>query len=292
MDAGQLASFQLDARPFYAGRLGADGRPRPWSLEDLEDAAEATADPFAGRLLGGTRPTVAVQVEAAEDRPVWVGLDAAELDTWARAMEAMLARWGLGPNDTLACFEYGSSPLVFLTSASFAPYLTRGAADGLRATVLCNDGVASMAGRMVEILRLARPAACIVRSDVLAPMAQAIADAGVAVSEICRWMAVVAVDDVPRAQDLNRYAQAWSVPLRRVARADAAYFLAGDCPSCEVFHVDQEIYDLEALPEGGVGVSARFARTCPAVAYRLEPASLLPPGCERDGQAWRLRWEE
>jgi hypothetical protein len=290
MDEAQRTSLDLQARPFYADRLQADGRPLPWSLEDLQDAAEATGDAFAGRLLEGTRPAVAVQVEAAEDRPVWVALDPAELDCWARAMEAMLARWGLAAGETLACFEYGSSPAVFLASASFAPYLTRGAVDGLRATVVCNDGVASMAGRMVEILRLARPAACLLRADVLAPLAQAVSDAGVVVADVCRWMAVVAVDDAPRAADLRRYQQAWAVPLHRIARADAAYFFAGSCPACGVFHAERDLYALEQAP-GCVTVSTGFARTCPAVSYRLDGASLLDSECEHAADSWSLRWD-
>ena len=47
---------------------------------------------------------------------------------------------------------------------SYMAYLKRGAADRLGVTAICNDGVATMAARMVGIIENVKPAAVIVRA--------------------------------------------------------------------------------------------------------------------------------
>jgi hypothetical protein len=80
------------------------------------------------------------------------------------------------------------------------------------------------------------------------------------------------------------------VAVRRLLRADAAFLVAGDCAGCGLFHVDPELYRLEAASPGGAVVTATFARTTPAVGYLLEPAQLEAPGCPHEPSAPRLRW--
>ncbi len=261
----------------------------PWTLDDLQAWAAASGDPFGGRYTGGGWPPLSLQLEATEDHSVWLGLDGADLEHWSQALERALARWGVGPGDVLACFDYGSSPLTLLTEGTFAPYLARGAAERLGADVICNDGLASMAGRMAEILRLVRPAAMLLRADVLAPLADALDSMSLDVAEVCRWAAVTTPDGAPYPAEAHRYARRWGLPVHRVLRADAACFLAGSCPACTAFHVDPELYRLEPLASGGVAVTT-FARTCPAVGYDLGPATVLPPGCSVEPDAPRLAW--
>jgi hypothetical protein len=266
-----------------------DGLIETWSLEDLQGWAAASGDPFGGRYYGEGWPPLALQLEASEDCSVWVGVDGRDLELWSRALEGALARWGLVPGDVLACFDYGSSPLTLLTIGTFAPYLTRGAAERLGADVICNDGIANMAARMADILRLVRPAAAVLRADVLAPLVDALDRAEVDVGSVCRWVAVSSPDGAPFPAETARYAARWSIPVHRVLRADAACFLAGSCPVCDAFHVDPELYSLEPLPSGGVAVTS-FARTCPATRYDLGPATVLAPGCSEEPAAPRLVW--
>src|SRR5262249_751315 len=70
--------------PFYLPRLDKRGVPEPWSLEDLEDHAAKHDDPFAGRILPGERPPVALQIEMTSEPPVWSGLRPQELSAWAK----------------------------------------------------------------------------------------------------------------------------------------------------------------------------------------------------------------
>jgi hypothetical protein len=280
--------FGLEDLPFYAGRTGSDGRVQPWDLDDLTGGADG--DPYAGRVRPGTRPAVSLQVEASYERSVWVGAQGDELQRWSFVLEAMLRRWGLEQGELLAFFEYGSSPVVLLASRCYLPHLREGAADRIGCSVVCNDGVASMAPRMVEVVRLARPAGLFVRADVAAPFTDALADAGVELGAVCRWAALLDVDGAPRAAERDRWREAWQLPVHRVARADAGFFLAGECASCGWFHVDTGAYELEPLVGGDVAVTARFARICPAVRLNLGPGAIHEPGCGAEPEPWRLEW--
>lgn len=285
-----MTDLALTDRPFYRERMTGAGLPAPWDLDDLQRFAARHGDPYGGRLRPGERPPVALQIESSEDHAVWVGLDARELRTWSRALEAAWRRWGVSWGETIAFFDYGSSPTVLLASGAYLPYLGRGAADRLGLSVICNDGVPSLAGRMAEVLALVRPAALVVRRDCLSPLAQTVRTQGPEVSGILRWVAVCEPEGAPRLQDVAPYAADWSVPVRRLLRFDAALFLAGDCDRCGAFHVDPRLYRLEGLPDGGAAVTTRFARTCTAVRYRLDRGEVLGPGCPAEPRAWRVRW--
>ena len=83
----------------------------------------------------------------------------AELDRSSRDFAAYLQRTlGLRKGDRVAIFDYGTSPLSYLAASSFTPYLDRGAADLLGCLPVCNDGVANMSPRAVEITVLREPA--------------------------------------------------------------------------------------------------------------------------------------
>jgi len=287
-------------RPFYAARAGA-----PWTLDDLCDFAAAAGDPYGGRLGGGPfpgnpagdpdrvdasrLPPFSLQLEAGEP-PVWVGLDADELGRWATALERLLARWGVAAGDTVGFYEYGSSPLVLLSAGSYVPGLGRGATDRLGADMFCNDGMGNMALRMAEAIRVVRPSAMVVRADVAAPLTEALEMSGVSLPDVLRWAAITVPDGAPFDADVERWSRRWGLPVRRLLRADAAFLVAGDCETCGLFHIDDELYDLEPLPGNELAVTTRFAATTPAVLYNLGLAEAVPPGCAIEPAASRLRW--
>lgn len=50
------------------------------------------------------------------------------LDGYAEALARAWGAVGVGTGDRVAIYDYGSSPISYLASAAFAPYLERGAA--------------------------------------------------------------------------------------------------------------------------------------------------------------------
>jgi phenylacetate-coenzyme A ligase PaaK-like adenylate-forming protein len=281
-------AHDLAEYPFYRARLGADGHPRPWELSELEDfAASNSGDQFAGRARGGQLPKFALQLEATAEPSVWVALDPPELDHWARVIERMWTRWGTAKGETIAFFEYGSSPLVLLASSGYVGYLRRGAAERLGLTSVCNDGVAAMAGRMVTIVETLRPSMLVVRRDVATPFAMALETAGVELANRVRWVAVSEVEGAVSRTEAEQISARLGAPVWRVLRSDAAFFLAGECPGCRAFHVDRA-YRLEELRSGHVAVTTLFANTCPAIRFDIGTARLVRGGCALEPRAQRI----
>ena len=268
--------------------MTADGQPRPWALADLEAfAASHPNDPFAGRVRDGLAPKFALQVEATEDPPIWIALEPPELDRWAGVIERMWARWGTSPGETIAFFEYGSSPLVLLASSGYVGYLRRGAADRLGLTAICNDGVAAMASRMVAIVETLRPSMLIVRRDLAVPFAMALEASGVRLADRVRWIAIGEVEGAISRAEAEQVSTRLGVPVWRILRSDAAFLIAGECPGCRAFHLDKE-YGAESLASGHVAMTARFAKACPAVRFDIGTAMLMQGGCVREPRAQRL----
>jgi phenylacetate-coenzyme A ligase PaaK-like adenylate-forming protein len=274
--------------PFYRARLGSGGQPTPWSLGDLEEFAGAhPGDPFAGRVLPGAKPMVALQIEATGEPAVWTGLDSGELDQWAGVLTRIWRRWGCSAGEAIAFFDYGSSPLVLLASGGYIGYLRRGAAERLGLTAICNDGVASMAARMVTILETVKPSMLILRRDLAAPLISALEAAATAPIARLRWVALSEPEGVARRADAERAAASFGLPVYRILRCDGAFLLAGECSHCGLFHLDR-LYRAQALASGEVAVTARFARLCPAVRYNIGPAKLVAPGCPLEPRAHRI----
>jgi hypothetical protein len=199
----------------------------------------------------------------------------------------MWQRWGLAAGETIAFFDYGSSPLVLLASSSYMAYLKRGAADRLGVTAICNDGVATMAARMAGIIETVKPAAVVLRRDLLAPFAGALETAGVKLAGRVRWAAVSEPEGVPAREEVARFAKSFGVPTYRVLRADAAFLLAGECPECGFFHLDSA-YEARAATSGEVTITTSFARACPVVRYNIGAAELVGTGCPREPRANRI----
>lgn len=274
--------------PFYRARLEG-GHPAPWTLADLEDFAAAhPGDPFAGRVLDREAARVALQLEATSEPPVWTALDAHELDRWAGVLAAMWRRWGIAAGETIAFFDYGSSPLVLLASGGYVAYLRRGAADRLGAAAVCNDGVATMAARMVSMIETVKPAALIARRDVLVPFAAALEAAGVTLNDKLRWAAVSEPEGAPRRSEVAGFADRTGVRVHRVLRCDAAFLLAGECPACGLFHLDRQYRAKRIGASSEIVVTTRFANLCPAINYSLGPAELVDAGCQLEPRAQRI----
>jgi hypothetical protein len=279
---------ELNKYPFYRGRIMADGKPRPWDLGALEDfATNHPTDPFAGRLRDGLNPKFSLQLEATADPSIWVALEPPELDRWARVIERMWSRWGTSPGETIAFFEYGSSPLVLLASSGYVGYLPRGAADRLGLNAICNDGVAAMADRMVAIVQTLRPSMLILRRDLAVPFAMVLEASKTKLAEFVRWVAVSDVEGAVLRVESERLSARLAVPVWRIMRSDAAFLLAGECPSCRAFHLDR-VYRAENLANGHVAITTRFANACPAARFDIGTATLLAGGCGLEPRAQRI----
>jgi hypothetical protein len=278
-------SQDLSEYPFYRDRVDADRIPAPWGPPELEAYASAhRGDPFAGRVRAGVIPKFALQLEAGGSPSVWVGLDPPELDRWAGVVERMWKRWGTAPGETIAFFDYGSSPLVLLASSGYVGYLRRGAAERLGLTAICNDGVAAMSDRMVRIVETLRPSMMVLRRDLVIPFAMALEAGGVRLEGCLRWAAVSEVEGGLSRSEADQVSQRLGVRVWRIFRADAAFLLAGECPACGKFHLDRE-YRGKSLPSGRVAITTRFAKTCPAVSYDIGAATLTSGGCPLEPRA-------
>jgi hypothetical protein len=268
--------------------MGADSKPIPWGMAELEAfAALDRSDPFAGRVRPGLAPKLALQLEATADPSIWVALDPPELDRWAVVVERMWKLWGTAPGETIAFFDYGSSPLVLLASSGYVGYLRRGAAERLGLTAVCNDGVAAMAARMVSIVEALEPSMLIVRRDLAVPFVMALEAAGVNLADRVRWVAISDVEGCATARETAQLSARLGVAVWRILRSDAAFLIAGECPNCRAFHLDRA-YSAEPLPSGHVAITTRFARTCPAVSFDIGVAQVTNGGCPLEPRAQRV----
>lgn len=283
-----LSSRNLADCRFYRERMGADARPIPWGMAELEAfAAIDSSDPFAGRLRQGVAPKVSLQLEATADPSIWIALDPPELDRWAGVVERMWTRWGTAPGEAIAFFDYGSSPLVLLASSGYVGYLRRGAAERLGLTAVCNDGVAAMAGRMVGIVEALEPSMLIVRRDLAAPFSLALKAAGINLADRVRWVAISEVEGCTNRRESDRISARLGVTVWRILRSDAAFLIAGECAGCRAFHLDSA-YFAEALSSGHVAITTRFAKICPAVRFDIGLARLIDGGCPLEPRAQRV----
>jgi phenylacetate-coenzyme A ligase PaaK-like adenylate-forming protein len=257
------------------------------TLEELVHERLANGDPYASRWAGGEPPLVALQLEYDTEAPLYVGFGAGELRGYAEALRRCWSLLGLGQGDSVGIFDYGTSPVSYLASSAFTPYLRRGAADALRCLPVCNDGGANMSERAVEIVKFVRPRVLFVRADCLHPFALEIEKQSLDLS--AHIAALVAAENealLPQAER-EMYERRLGVPIYRMLRIDAAMFLAVECPQCRLLHSWHDLYLVESLagPAGdedsvSLVITNRFARSCPTIRYVAEvKGSLRAPGC-------------
>lgn len=268
-------------------------------LADLVAAKHATGDAYAGRLAAGRRPLVTFQLDYAEETALYLGLDRRDLQRYAEALRRCVALLAPRPGDTLAIFDYGTSPVAYLASAEFTPYLRLGAADAFGCTAICNDGVTHMSARAAEILRYVQPRFFFLRLECLAPFVAACEAAGLQASRYLEAVVATHNEGFLDPTLWRRCQERLGVPIYELARADAALFMAMECPECHLLHTWGDLYRVETVDDGSLEpvhgrlgslvVTSRFARVCPAARLltRLE-GRLVGPGCARGLRD--LRW--
>ena len=267
----------------------------PTRLEELAVEKLTGAGPLSPRLCAGRGPRAIFQLEYDTQPPLYLALARADLRSYAQVLKHCWSLAGLRKGDRVAIFDYGTSPLSYLAASSFTPYLERGAADLLGCLPVCNDGVANMSPRAVEILRYVRPRVFFIRHDCLHALATEIERQALRLVDYTQ--ALVAAENESLLSDAERrgFEKRLGVPIYRLLRIDAAMFLAMECPRCRLLHCRRDAYFVETLPEGDgpaenpLVVTNWFAGTSPTVRYLSQMrGSLQPSGCPRGPKDLRI----
>ena len=288
--------------PFYRGKLrGAKGlraagpatfgtRIDPFTLEELVEETSRSGDPYASRWCGQKSPPLVFQLEYDTEPRLYLPLDRPALQSYAEALARCWSLLGLAKGDTVAIFDYGTSPLSYLASASYTPYLNHGAAEALGCLPVCNDGVANMSQRAVEILKFIRPRIFFLRSDCLQPFINQVETAAVHVSDYARALVIAECEGALSRKQQMSFEERLGVPVYQMLRIDAAMFLAMECPQCRLLHTWQDLYLVESSQEDGgefdngapgpLLITNWFALNCPTLLYASQiQGSLAVSGC-------------
>lgn len=267
---------------------------------DLAAEKARTGDPYAGRLARAREPLVTLQLDYAEETPLYLGLDRADLHAYALALRRCFALLDLRPGDTVALYDFGTSPVVYLASACYTPYLAEGAADALGCTVICNDGVPNMNYRAVEIVKYVRPRYLVLRLECLQPFLAACEAEWLRLARYTEALVATANEATLDARLRDQVQERLGVPVYQLPRADLGLFLAQECPSCRLVHTWSDLYLVEALdPDslqpvadgqpGLLAMTSRFARVCPAIRVLTQLEGRLESGgCPRGPEDVRL----
>ena len=270
-------------------------------LEDLEEVRSSTGDPFSGRKCQGKAAQLTFQLETGEEVPLYIALSRSDLRLYAQSLSYCWRLLGLTKGDRVAIFDYGSSPISYLASSAFMPYLYRGAAEELGCIPLCNDGVSQMSQRAIEIIRFIRPRVFFIRSDCLFPFSQEVKRQGISLPDYIESLVVTEDDGIPSIRSCQTWASALGVPVYRLLRVDVAMFLGVECPHCHLLHVNSELYFVEAAQKGQDGMPGRnspgvltitnlFARMTPTIRYVSHVQGvLMEPGCSQSPEDERVQ---
>ncbi len=269
-------------------------------LEELLAERMRNGSPFSSRWSKNRKPLVVFQLDYDAEKALYLPLDRRTLREYAEALRRCWSLLGLKKGDAVAIFDYGTSPLSYLASAAFTPYLKRGAADALECLAVCNDGIGSMSQRAVEILKFVRPRILFVRHDCLQPLAAEVESQHLDLKSFIRALVVTENEGVLAKADQKAYEQRLGLPVYRLLRVDIAMFLAVECPHCRLFHSWDDLYLLESLDEtagasssdssdGYLVITNWFARLCPIVRYfSLVNGSEKASGCPRGPRDLRI----
>ncbi len=269
-------------------------------LRELVTEKISSGDPYSSRRCGRSAPPVSLQIEYNTETALYLALDRRDLKEYAKALTRCWSFLGLRKGDRVAIFDYGTSPISYLASSAFTPYLSQGAADALGCLPICNDGVANMSQRAVEIVKFVRPRLLFLRNDCLHPFTAEVEREGLRLSKYVRALVATANEAVLTKPEQDAYQRSLGVPIYRLLRVDLAMFFATECPQCRLLHAWPDLYFVETLePEthrpvrrglrGSLTVTNRFARICPTIRYlsQLE-GSLEAPGCPRGPKDLRI----
>lgn len=269
------------------------------TLEELVAERLRSGDPYSSRWAREHAPLVVVQLEYDTEAPLYVGLGPDELRGYAEALRRCWSLLGLGSGDRVGIFDYGTSPISYLASAAFTPYLQRGAADALGCLPVCNDGGANMSQRAVEIVKLVRPRVLFLRSDCLHPFAAEVERQSLRLSDSINALVAAENEGMLSEADRDAYQKSLAVPIYRLLRIDAAMFLAIECPRCRFLHSWPDLYFAETVPEGSEAaeygekgslvITNRFAKSCPVIRYLSHVrGTLQPSGCSAGPKDLRI----
>lgn len=269
-------------------------------IEELVAEKQRTGDPFGGRR-SNRKPGVSLQVEGDPSSPLYLALDSRDLQAYADVLRGCWSLLGLGQGDSVAIFDYGGSPVGYLASSLYIPYLKVGAGDGLGCITIGNDGLPEMAGRATDILRYVHPKAMFIRSDCVHPFLEESRRLETEVKRHLQLMVVEANEQVYLEAARREAEDRLGIPVYRLLRMDQAMFLAQECPACRAFHYPGQAYQVEAVDEyqhkslpagqrGKLVVTNLFARTTPAIRYLSDVRAALEPGeCSRGPGDGRFR---
>ncbi len=243
-----------------------------------------------------------VQLEYDAEPPIYVVLGRRELGHYARALTKCWSLLGLHSGDRVAIFDFGTSPLTYLASSLYTSYLDRGAADWLGCVPICNDGVAQMSRRAVDIVRFVRPRLMFIRADCIHPFIQAVNQQGLRLKEYIGGLVVAENEGVTLRDTHQNYEATLGVPVYRLLRADATLFLGVECPQCHLLHSWNSHYQIEVLDEATMEPVATGQRGWLVITNRSLTGSsapfrylssvrgaLAPPGCPRGEKDWRIQ---
>lgn len=269
-------------------------------LTELVTEKMSSGDPYSSRRCGRSAPPVSLQIEYNTETALYLALDQRDLRAYAKALTHCWSFLGLRKGDRVAIFDYGTSPVSYLASSAFTPYLTRGAADALGCLPICNDGVANMSQRAVEIVKFVRPRLLFLRNDCLHPFAVEVERAGLQLSKFISGLVATGNEAILTRPEQDAYQRSLGVPVYRLLRIDVAMFLGVECPWCRLLHTWPTLYFVEAVdpeshkPAGGgqrgsLVITNRFAKACPTIRYLSQvQGSLEARGCPRGARDLRI----
>ncbi len=269
------------------------------TLEGLVSEKMKSGDVYSSRRTKRPSPKVAFQLEYDAETPLYVALDSNELRRYAETLRRCWSLFGIAKGDRVGIFDYGTSPISYLASSTFTPYLERGAADILGCLPICNDGLANLSQRAVDIVKFVRPRVLFLRTDCLQPFTHEIGRGSLALSSWVETLVVVENEGVLPRAERDAYQAKLGVPIHRMMRADAAMFLAPECPRCGFFHVWSDLYHVEAPQErpgqksgaqpSRLVITNWFATSRPAIRYLSHVNGVLQPaGCPAAAGAPRI----
>jgi hypothetical protein len=190
----------------------------------------------------------------------FVELSREALAGYAQALAHAWSALGVGDGDRVAIYDHGSSPVAYLASHTFSPYLERGAAEHAMAMALCVDGLPDNVARFAHVMRHFQPHFVFVRAD-LVPLL--LAGPTALPTELRAARLVVSADgDIPAPGERAFWERAWHGGVSVLARHDQAAFVAAECPRCAMLQVPEDLYEIELRPE--VRLRAADASDAPA----------------------------
>jgi len=222
----------------------------------------------------------------------FVELSREALCGYAEALGRAWGALGAGAGDRVVIYDYGSSPVAYLASQAFAPYLERGAAELTGATALCVDGLVDNVGRLAHVLRHFKPRFLFARAE-LVPLLLSGPTAMPLQQRAPRL--VVSIDgDTPAHSERASWEGRWRGGLSLLARCDAAAFLAAECPRCRALRVPEDLYETRitrapgarsphALQPGMLTVRPRFLEIDPITTELSVLPGAKGAGCSHEG---------